>query len=123
MFWKTSADAAALVHAIWVAAVILGPVVGWKNSAWRAGHLVLLFVTALAWSFYCPLTVFENAMRCHYDPSGGFQNGFLEHYLSPILDLSPYRTPLAWAVRGWFVLWAILYGILWAREARRPSVR
>ena len=108
----------ALLHVFWVAAVIVGPVWGWRNPFWRGVHLGLLFVTALAWSFYCPLTTIENVFRSRFEPSVGYQTGFLEHYLRPLLHLEDYRSALAWAVRGWAVLWTILYGVLWAREVR-----
>lgn len=107
----------ALVHALCVVVMIFGPVLGWRKPVWRAAHLFLLFVTAAAWSFYCPLSVVENVLRSRFDPSVGYQRGFLEH-LNPLLHLNAYRDLLAWAIRGWFVLWAVIYGILWAREAR-----
>lgn len=122
MFWKTSADVVAMLHVFWVAAVILGPLVGWRNPFWRGVHLGLVCVTALAWSFYCPLTTAEHALRSHFDPRVGYATGFLEQYLRPIIDLREHRSALAWAVRGWAVLWAILYGIQWGKEVRRlPS--
>ncbi|MBL0058689.1 MAG: DUF2784 family protein [Elusimicrobia bacterium] len=120
MFWKISADVVALVHAACVVVMIFGPLWGWRKPFWRGVHLALLFVTAVAWSFYCPLSVFENVLRCRYDPSVGYDRGFLEH-LKPIIDLRRHGSLIAWVVRGWLVLWAIIYGILWAREDKRKS--
>lgn len=120
MVWKTSADVVAVLHVVWVAAVLLGPLMGWRNAFWRGVHLVLVCVTALAWSFYCPLTTAEHALRSHFDPRVGFPVGFLERYLRPMVDLREYGSALAWGVRGWAVLWAILYGIRWGKEVHRP---
>lgn len=120
MFWKISADAVAIFHGLCVVAMVFGPVLAWRRPFWRGVHLFLLFVAVVAWSFYCPLSVAENVLRSYYDPGVGYQRGFLE-YLAPIINLGAWGEPLAWLVRGWFVLWAILYGILWAQEARRAA--
>jgi hypothetical protein len=122
VLWKLTADFVALVHALCVVVMILGPLLGWRRPRWRAIHLALLFVAVVMWSFYCPLTVVENLLRTHYDPSVGYQRGFLE-YLNPLLDLETYGAPLAWAIRGWFALWAVIYGVLWAKEARGNRAR
>lgn len=118
MFWKLTADVVAWVHAGAVGLMIFGPLLGWRRPFWRVVHLSLLLVAVVFWSFYCPLSVVENLFRSHYDPSVGYQRGFLEH-LRPILDLGRWGGPLAWAIRGWFVLWSVIYGILWAKEVGR----
>ncbi|MBL8022735.1 MAG: DUF2784 family protein [Elusimicrobia bacterium] len=120
MFWKLTADFVAFIHALCVLFMLLGPLWGWRRPFWRGTHLALLFVAVVLWSFYCPLTVVENLLRSHYDPSVGYQRGFLEH-LSPIIDLENHGSLIAWAIRGWLVLWSVIYGILWVREARGHS--
>lgn len=97
--------------------MLLGPLWGWRIPFWRGIHLGFLLVAVVLWSFYCPLSVAENLLRSHYDPRVGYQRGFLEH-LSPLLDLGNYGSIIAWAMRGWLVLWSLIYGILWARESR-----
>jgi hypothetical protein len=101
--------------------MVIGPLWGWRRPFWRGVHLTLLLVAVVLWSFYCPLSVVENLLRSHYDPRVGYDRGFLEH-LSPILDLGTYGSIIAWAIRGWLVLWSLIYGILWAKESRaRPA--
>lgn len=121
MTWKLLADAAALFHGLWVVAVLLGPIWAFRRPVWRGIHLVLLLVTAVAWSFYCPLTVLENVFLARFDPTATYQSGFLERWVGPVLDLQIYRVELAWSVRVWAVLWAIVYGIRWAKEAKKGS--
>lgn len=120
MGWKFAADAVAIVHALWVGAVLIGPLWAWRNRTWRKIHLVLLILTGV-WVFYCPLTVFENALRYQYDPSSGLQTGFLARHLAWCVDLRPYGPALDWAMRGWAGLWIIIYGILWARELTKKT--
>lgn len=121
MTWNTLADGVAILHAIWVGAVFFGPLLGYRKPFWRGVHLTLMGVTVLAWSFYCPLTSLENVLRARFDPTVGYSSGFLEHYLGWLFDLDRHRFAMAWGVRGWAGLWAIVYGVLWARELRhRP---
>jgi hypothetical protein len=121
MSWKGLADGVAVLHGVWVVAVLLGPLCAYRWPLWRGVHLVLLLVTVVLWSFYCPLTTLEHFFRYRYDPGTVIASGFLERCMASVLNLQEYRTPLAWAVRGWAALWAVTYGYWWAREMRAPA--
>jgi len=121
MLGKILADTVSFVHLLWVAGVVLGPLWGVRSSRWRVWHFVLILVTASLWSFYCPLTVLENSLLQHYDPSRAYGTGFIEHWFAPLIDLRRHGAVVAWCVRGWAAGWGILYVYLWAREASGGS--
>jgi hypothetical protein len=86
MAFRILADLLVVVHLGFAAFVVFGGFLAWK---WR--WAILAHVPALAWGFWvetsgqiCPLTPLENHLR-HLAGEAGYQGGFLEHYLVPIL--------------------------------------
>ena len=118
MCWDFLAKGIAAVHALWIAVFVLGPLGSFRFPRWRGAHLLLLWVTAGLWHFYCPLTVFENMLRARYDPTAPYVGGFLEHGLAPFLDVSRLGVPLAFGVWLWTLGWTAVYRVWWGREKR-----
>jgi Protein of Unknown function (DUF2784) len=86
MAWRTLADLLVVLHLAFAAFVVFGGFLAWKRR-W----VILVHVPALAWGFWvetsgqiCPLTPLENHFR-HLAGQAGYQGGFLDHYLVPIL--------------------------------------
>jgi Protein of Unknown function (DUF2784) len=86
MGWRILADLLVVLHLAFAAFVVFGGFLAWK---WR--WAIFAHVPALAWGFWvetsgqiCPLTSLENHFR-RLAGEAGYQGGFLEHYLLPIL--------------------------------------
>ena|SRR5215469_10267965 len=86
MGWRLLADLLVVVHLAFAAFVIFGAFLAWK---WR--WVIFVHAPALAWGFWvetsgqiCPLTPLEIQLR-HLAGEAGYQGGFLEHYLIPLL--------------------------------------
>jgi hypothetical protein len=93
MAWRILADLLVVLHLAFAAFVVFGGFLAWK---WRCA--IFAHLPALAWGFWveisgqiCPLTPLENHWR-HLAGQAGYQGGFLEHYLLPIL-YPPGLTP------------------------------
>ena len=117
------ADLVVLVHAAFVAFVIVGGFLAWRRPRLAWAHL-----PAVLWGAWieltgsvCPLTPLEQRFR-RLAGQAGYHGGFIEHYLEPILyPLGLTRnTQLGLGV---FVLGAnaVLYLALWRRHRRRAS--
>ncbi|HEU5260028.1 MAG TPA: DUF2784 domain-containing protein [Gemmatimonadales bacterium] len=95
MAYRLLADAVVLLHAAFVAFVVLGGFLAWR---WR--WLVLLHVPCAIWGilieykgWICPLTPLENHFRARAGLAG-YEGGFIEHYLIPALypaGLTPFK--------------------------------
>jgi hypothetical protein len=86
MFYAITADLLLLVHLGFVCFVVAG---GLLVCKWR--WFVLLHLPAVLWAvllefrgWICPLTPWEQQLRQAAGQSG-FQGGFVEHYLLPVL--------------------------------------
>jgi len=80
--YRALADIVVIVHALFVAFVVLGGFV-----AWRWHRVVWVHLPAAAWGvalefggWVCPLTPLENALRARAGLAG-YSGGFVEHYL------------------------------------------
>jgi len=114
MVYRVLADCVVLVHAAFVAFVVLGGFLAWR---WRA--VVLLHVPCALWGiaieyggWVCPLTPLENLLR---ERAGleGYRGGFIEHYVIPALYPAGLARPTQ-AVLGTLVLAVnlVAYGVL-----------
>ena len=86
MLWRFLADLILVVHAAFVAFVILGglAVLRWPAMAW-------VHLPAVAWGaaivfggWICPLTPLEVALR-QRGGEAGYSGSFIEHYVTPVL--------------------------------------
>jgi len=112
MFYRILADAVVLVHAAFVAFVVLGGFLAWR---WR--WVVWLHVPcALYAGWICPLTPLENALRARAGLEG-YRGGFVEHYVIPALYPAGLARPTQ-VVLGTLVLAVnlVAYGMLLRRK-------
>jgi hypothetical protein len=99
MTWRILADLLVSLHLAFAAFVIFGGFL-----AWRWPRAVLAHLPALAWGFWieisgaiCPLTPLENHLR-HLAGEAGYRDGFLNHYVVPILYPSWLTRPDQWVL-------------------------
>ena len=86
MLYRLLANLVVVVHVCFVAFVIVGGFLAWR---WR--RLVWLHIPAAIWGaliefagWICPLTPLENSLR-RAAGEAGYQGGFIEHYVIPVL--------------------------------------
>lgn len=122
MLYRLLADLVVLVHALFVAFVVLGGFL-----AWRWPRLAWVHVPAAVWGvlieyagWICPLTPLENEFRMRAGLEG-YPGGFIEHYVIPLLYPAGL-TPVRQLVLGSFALALNLfaYGMLARRRRREP---
>src|ERR1700691_226318 len=99
MGWRILADLLVVLHLAFAAFVVFGGFLAWQ---WRRAGFVHL--PALAWGFWvetsgqiCPLTPLENHFR-HLAGQVGYQGGFLDHYLVPVLYPPGLTRPDQWVL-------------------------
>jgi hypothetical protein len=80
------ANAIVLLHGLFILFAIFGGFLAWR---WR--KIIFLHIPALCWGIWielshgiCPLTPLENTYR-HLAGEAGYEHGFIEHYLLPII--------------------------------------
>lgn len=119
MIFRVLADAVAVLHAAFVAFVVLG---GFLALRWRrlwVAHLPCaaygVLVEVFGW--ICPLTPLENALRTR-SGEAGYAGGFVEHHLLPLLYPDPFPRPLAWTFAALALASNGLAYALFLRKAR-----
>lgn len=120
MAYRLVADAVVLLHATFVAFVMLGGFLAWR---WRL--LVWAHVPCAVWGalieyrgWICPLTPLENALRRRAGLEG-YAGGFVEHYVIPLLYPAGLTRPTQ-VLLGTLVLAVNIaaYGVLLRRTLR-----
>jgi hypothetical protein len=114
MFWKLLADAIVLAHLAFVAFVIGGGFLAWRYRRVVFAHLpVLAWGIWIEWSgWICPLTPLENQLRERAGESG-YQGGFIEHYIIPMLYPPGLTHEMQWVLGGALLaINAVAYGKL-----------
>ncbi|HOW28442.1 MAG TPA: DUF2784 family protein [Elusimicrobiota bacterium] len=120
MFWKILVDAIVVVHLGWIALFIFGPFLAVRYRILRTAYLVFMWITAI-FPFcrcYCPLTVVENCVRLHYDPSSAYATTFIQNQLDKIASCTVNPRILASSTIGWAVLWTVAFWILRLKKRR-----
>ncbi|GAB3768525.1 DUF2784 domain-containing protein [Ramlibacter monticola] len=124
MSWRVLADAVVLLHLAFVVFAVAG---GLLALRWR--WVALLHLPALAWAAFvefsgrtCPLTPLENALRAA-GGEAGYEGGFVEHYLLPVLYPADLTRGLQWALGTGLVVFnlAVYAAVVW--QARRHRFR
>ncbi|HEY3279070.1 MAG TPA: DUF2784 domain-containing protein [Gemmatimonadales bacterium] len=122
MLYRLLASAVVAFHGLFVAFVVLGGFLAWR---WR--RVAALHLPCAAWGvlieyrhWTCPLTPLENHLRAKAG-SAGYDGGFIEHYVWPVLYPSGL-TPRAQLALGTVVLVInlVAYGVLARRLLRGP---
>jgi uncharacterized protein DUF2784 len=120
MGYRVLADAVLVIHAAFVAFVVLGGllVLRWPAMAWA-------HVPAAAWGaliefsgWICPLTPLENALRARGGASG-YRGGFIEHYVLHMLYPDSLTRDVQWTLGSLVILInAGAYALVAARRRR-----
>ena len=128
-FYRLFADLVLLLHAGFIAFVVLGQVLiviglaaRWKwarGFRFRLAHLAaIVFVTLQTWAgFWCPLTMLENRLRAAAG-QGGYDEGFIAYWLHELLFYEASKRTFAVA----YSLFALVVVVTWifGRPERRP---
>ena len=117
MIYRVAAEAVLLLHFGFILFAVLG---GLAVARW--GWLALFHVPAVAWSFFvettgriCPLTYAENLLRSRAGRSG-YAEGFLEHYLLPVIYPGLTQEFTTWLAAGIVVVNLAIYFWLFRRR-------
>jgi Protein of Unknown function (DUF2784) len=119
MFYRLSAEAVLLLHFAFIAFVIFG-----AGLAMRWRWIIAVHLPAVAWGCFveltgrvCPLTYAENYLRIRAGQSG-YSQGFIEHYLLPVIYPAGLTQSIQFVLAGAVVLVNVLtYGWLLHRRA------
>jgi len=117
------ADAVLLVHALFVAFVVIGQLLvlaglawGWRwvrNRRFRLWHLLAIGVVVLqAWAgVLCPLTILENRLRLQAGEAG-YSGSFITHWLHRLIffDAAPWVFTAAYSAFGALVVATWFWG-------------
>ena len=117
MLYQLLANSVLLLHLAFIVFIVTGGLlVAWKP------RLVWLHVPATIWGaliefigWFCPLTPLENHFL-KLSGERGYQGGFIEHYLLPLIYPETLTPPTQFAL-GFFVLAIniLIYLCLWRR--------
>jgi hypothetical protein len=121
MIFRWLADGVAVLHAAFVAFVVLGGllVVRWPRLAWFHVPAAVWGVLIEFGGWICPLTPLENALRARAGQAG-YAGGFVEHYVLRVLYPEGLTREVQWVIGTVvLVLNALVYGSLWMRRRRR----
>jgi hypothetical protein len=121
MIFRWLADGVAVLHAAFVAFVVLGGllVLRWPRLAWAHVPAAVWGVLIEFGGWICPLTPLENALRARAGQAG-YAGGFVEHYVLRVLYPERLTREIQWVIGTVvLVLNALVYGSLWMRRRRR----
>jgi len=118
MLYRVCAEAVLLLHFAFIAFVLLG---GLLALRWR--WIVAVHLPAAAWGCFveltgriCPLTYAENYLR-NRAGDAGYSQGFIEHYLLPIIYPAGLTQRIQLLLAGFVVLVnALIYACLLLRR-------
>jgi polyferredoxin len=125
--WSALADAVLVVHASFVAFVVVGQTLvlaglglGWawvRNRAFRLAHLAAIgVVVAQAWvGVLCPLTILENALRERAGESG-YAGSFIQHWLHRLI----FYDAEGWVFTTVYTVFGLLVALTWRYGAPQP---
>src|SRR5438309_9711878 len=113
MVYRALADCIVLVHAAFVAFVMLGGFFAWRWRAvgWAHGPAAVWGAAIEYAGWTCPLTPLENALRARAGLEG-YRGGSAEPYVHPLLDPASLARPAAAVLRPFVVgLNVVLYNV------------
>ena len=124
MFALMAADFVVLVHALFIAFVLLGGLltIHWPRAAWVHLPAAVYGVAIEMIGWTCPLTPLENSLRRAGGDGVDLQGGFIEQYLVALI-YPPGLTPAVQVVLGLAVVAVnvAVYGIVALRRQRRRA--
>ena len=125
MLDRLAADAIVVFHLLFIVFAVVGGLVVLR---WR--RVMFIHLPCVAWAVLvelmhwpCPLTRWENLFRHRYG-AGGYEGGFIDHYLIPIIYPDGLTDAIQVAI-GLFVFTVntTVYGILTFRIVRAARLR
>ena len=123
MVFRALADLVMVFHFVFVLFAVLGGCLVLKRRRWAWVHIPAFLWAALVEfvGWICPLTYLETWL-IEQSGSHGFQEGFIEHYLFPLLYPEDLNRSLQ-VTLGVFVLSIniIIYGFLILRAYQRKT--
>jgi hypothetical protein len=131
MLYRPGAEAVLLLHFSFIVFVLFGALLALR---WR--WVVLAHLPAAAWGCFveltgriCPLTYVENDLRSRAGLSG-YSEGFIEHYLLPVIYPAGLTRHVQFALAGLVVIvnvaaygWLVLRHLKACREPWRSKTR
>lgn len=117
-----AADLILLLHLAFVLFVIFGGLLAWYRRAFAWLHIPMALWGAAVniGPWRCPLTPLENHYRLLAGQSG-FEGGFVEHYIAPLVYPQGLTQDLGLAVGLGVIVWnGMVYGVLIWRRRFRP---
>jgi cytochrome c biogenesis protein CcdA len=121
MPYKLLADLVVVTHFAFIVFALLGGLLGlrWRWAPW-------VHIPAVLWGGFvevtgrvCPLTPLENRLR-QAEGASGYSEGFIEHYLLPIIYPSGLTPKVQFVLAAILVLSnATIYVLVWRRKFRR----
>lgn len=125
MIFRILADGVVVLHALFVAFVVLGGFLAlrWRTVAW-------LHVPAALWGaliefagWVCPLTPLENLLRTRAG-EGGYAGGFVEHYVLRALYPGELTPAIRWLLGSLvLVVNAVAYTLLIRRSQKTRNAQ
>jgi Protein of Unknown function (DUF2784) len=129
------ADLVLVVHAAFVAFVVVGLVLIWigrwrrwafvRNFWFRLGHLAAIGVVAaeaLA-GFVCPLTTWEDRLRLLAGAEQRYQGSFVQHWLHRVMFFDVGESVFTIAYTAFFLAVALSFWAVPPRWPRRTQTR
>jgi uncharacterized protein DUF2784 len=129
MLWLVAADLVTLIHAAYVAVVVLGfaaILIGWAagwdwvhNSYFRIVHvaMILLVCCEAIIGATCPLTIWENMLRAKGGESG-YSRDFVGYWLDSLIF---YQTPPWVFTTAYLTFGAVVVLAFWLVPMQWPS--
>jgi hypothetical protein len=125
MGWSILADMVLMLHAAFIAWVVLGVLV-----VWRWPRLLWAHLTALAWGIWieasagiCPLTPLEMALR-HRAGRGTYEGSFIDHHLGALIYPQGLTPQAQWRIAlGLAAFNLAAYGLFAWRRVRLRRMR
>ena len=120
MLYRFLADSTAVIHLVFVAFVVGGGWLVMRRPIWAVAHLpaAVWGVAIECGGWVCPLTPLENWFRMQAGVAG-YQGGFVEHYVLPVLYPSGLTREVQIALAaGVLAINVVLYGAAWRRYRR-----
>jgi hypothetical protein len=122
MVYRWLADIVALVHAAFVAFVLVGGllVVRWRRVMWAHVPAAIWGTVIEYTGWVCPLTPLENALTARAGQAG-YAGGFIEHYVLRALYPRGWTPAVGW-VLGTIVVCTnlLVYAYVWRAAVARP---
>ena len=101
MGYRIAADLTLVLHLTFILFVLFGGLLYLHRTRWIWLHLPsMLWGVWVEWAgWICPLTPLETYFR-HMASSGGYQEGFVEHYLVTLIYPDQLTISLQWLLGG-----------------------